>query len=1040
MRGLSLDGLGIAAGAAFFGLAIFIGPMLGGGSDHAQDLAGIANDNPFADERWDGEWEHRPSIERDLRYQLSERAKSIDNFVSAQRAETSPILAQADGAPKPPEQPFLRIETEQHSARLTKIDVAPEHGFMISGGFDKAVRVWSLPKGKGSSFELLRVLRPPISDGEGGKIYAVSISPDGETIAAGGWTWGDTDSVFLFDRSSGRLIRELPNVPEVIQALEFSDDGQFLAAALGGRQGVRIWNTSDWSPVVVAPGDYRDQVYGLSFGPDGRLATGSTDGAVRVYSSDFQTVGKKENAVDGAHILGVAFSPDGTKVAASSGQHPQATVLDSQTLEELYRPDVSDLPRRERFEMSKVTWSPDSTQLMIAGQADLRDDMNFIRVYEDAGRGPFVNHSVSRDNIAAIVATEEGVYYGAMDPIFGLVDYDGTIIAQKGTPLIDVRGSPYQVANNLMSLRIADDAMTVSLPYNFKKQLFWRFSVDTRRMETLDVELETLNLPKTTGLNLDGWINGFVPTLDGEPLSFTRDDMARVLAIAPDESAFILGTDFYIIVYEKDGKVRWRKPGPGVGWKVNISADGAIAVVHFGDGTVRWYDMRNGDELLALFVTNEPENPRWVAWTPSGYYDASPGAEDLIGWHINQGADQEALFFPASRFRDLYYRPEIIRNVLKTRTVEDPPSREKLLAAAPPIITILGERVLDNGDVIVDYEARTIFGEEIELEVYVDDAKLDLAGARYAVAPAERQSLTVPRGGCARNLSFVVKTADGRRSEAETITRGGAAISTNCAEQDDQKPNLHALIIGVSDYARNSLDLDFAHQDAEDFAKLLEAQEGNAFEKVTITTLVDGDATKGAIEDALAAMQDNVDVTSNDATVFFFAGHGVKRSQGGNALFFLPHNADMSRLASTAVNQTRFVEAVTSRVGRKFIFLDACFSNFGEQSGLGLFDMQGIANTLGGSDIRAEVFSSSTGDQVSFEHEDWENGAFTEALLEGLQGGADYTGDDNVTNDELNLFVKSRVRSMVREKHGAVQTPTYTAAGSIEFPLAHVYE
>ena len=57
---------------------------------------------------------------------------------------------------------------------------------------------------------------------------------------------------------------------------------------------------------------------------------------------------------------------------------------------------------------------------------------------------------------------------------------------------------------------------------------------------------------------------------------------------------------------------------------------------------------------------------RWVAWTPAGYYMASPGGEDLIGWHLNRGWDQLADFFPASRFSARFNRPDIVQLVLKT--------------------------------------------------------------------------------------------------------------------------------------------------------------------------------------------------------------------------------------------------------------------------------------------------------------------------------------------------------------------------------------
>jgi len=58
---------------------------------------------------------------------------------------------------------------------------------------------------------------------------------------------------------------------------------------------------------------------------------------------------------------------------------------------------------------------------------------------------------------------------------------------------------------------------------------------------------------------------------------------------------------------------------------VNISSNGKLAVAAFGDGTIRWYRMSEGKELLALFPHGDRK--RWVMWTPSGYYDTSPGGE-----------------------------------------------------------------------------------------------------------------------------------------------------------------------------------------------------------------------------------------------------------------------------------------------------------------------------------------------------------------------------------------------------------------------------
>ena len=95
-----------------------------------------------------------------------------------------------------------------------------------------------------------------------------------------------------------------------------------------------------------------------------------------------------------------------------------------------------------------------------------------------------------------------------------------------------------------------------------------------------------------------------------------------------------------------------------------------------------------------MFV--EPQSRKWVAWTPSGYYMASAGGEDLIGWHVNRGWTQEADFFPASQFRAQYNRPDIIKLVLKTKdeaeavrranaTAQRGPAKP-VAAALPPVV------------------------------------------------------------------------------------------------------------------------------------------------------------------------------------------------------------------------------------------------------------------------------------------------------------------------------------------------------------------
>src|SRR6202035_748576 len=88
-----------------------------------------------------------------------------------------------DGSPELPTEPMLRIETGKHGALISRIERDAANRFAVTASSEKTVRVWSLPDGR-----LMRVLRLPSDQGNIGKAYAVAISPDGTTVAAGGWT------------------------------------------------------------------------------------------------------------------------------------------------------------------------------------------------------------------------------------------------------------------------------------------------------------------------------------------------------------------------------------------------------------------------------------------------------------------------------------------------------------------------------------------------------------------------------------------------------------------------------------------------------------------------------------------------------------------------------------------------------------------------------------------------------------------------------------------------------------------------------------
>lgn len=153
--------------------------------------------------------------------------------------------------------------------------------------------------------------------GHGSRVDAAAFSPDGRTLAT-----GSTDrTVKLWDVATGQLQATLPAHPAPVRDLVFSRDGRSLTTIafgqlLEGKRVVTIWDLNTREP-RLPPREYAARSWALS--PDGLTLATASDGPLPEITLRDLVTGQRRllQGVRGT-VFVLKFSPDGQQLAVHS--------------------------------------------------------------------------------------------------------------------------------------------------------------------------------------------------------------------------------------------------------------------------------------------------------------------------------------------------------------------------------------------------------------------------------------------------------------------------------------------------------------------------------------------------------------------------------------------------------------------------------------------------------------------------------------------------------------------------------------------------
>jgi hypothetical protein len=259
----------------------------------------------------------------------------------------------------------------------------------------------------------------------------------------------------------------------------------------------------------------------------------------------------------------------------------------------------------------------------------------------------------------------------------------------------------------------------------------------------------------------------------------------------------------------------------------------------------------------------------------------------------------------------------------------------------------------------------------------------------------------------------------------ETIGKSGVDIDIPMSKQVE---NRFAIVIGNEDYSsfQRTLNIeqnvDYAENDATVFKKYclntLGVKEGN------MHFLLNATAGQMSQEiDLLTKILSKLDSASE--LIVYYAGHGYP-DELTKVPYLIPVDVSASNLSSAIKLDDLYQKLANTNASKITIFLDACFTGGGRNSGLVASRGIKVKPKQGSLNGNIVVFSASSEDQSSLPYHDEGHGVFTYFLLKKFQ-----ETQGNVTLGELSEYLEKNVSIQSLRVNQKEQDPTVNTSQKV---------
>jgi WD40 repeat protein len=963
--------------------------------------------------------------------------------------------------------PFLVLNTGVHEAAINAMARLADGG-IVTASDDKTARIWR-PDGS----DALGVLYPPIGPRDDGALYAVAASTKVIAVAGRIPTAQGGYGIGFYSTQDFRSLGLFGGLPSAVLTMKMSPAGDLLAVGLDGG-GLRVFDLKKLT-VALEDTDYPGKITGLDFDPSGRLAVAADDAKIRLYDGALHQL-PPMTLHAGARAYGIAFSPDGSRLAAGDRERPVVHLFDART----GRPE-RDLEGAagKTGSFNVVAFAADGSTVFGAGSYLDAAGVLEIRRWSLNG-GAAIDIPVAHDLVTSLLPNGSGVVFATAEPVLGFVDAQNQVHMAQSPRHIEFHDRA------ATSIRLSRTGAGIEITMAHGRSL--AIDLSTRTFLHSGAASQDFAPPAASayGMTVTDWRDSHTPRVNGENLALEPAETARAAAVSP--AGAVVGTDFFVRFVGKNG-TGWKVAADSPVWAVHASADGRLVVACFGDGTIHWYDAADGRELIALFI--DPATERFVAWTPAGYFDhdhrtdGNPDGRTLIGYRMNEPSGHTSDFVSIGQLYPTWFRPDLVglsfrddsnaRHQMDEQEEHAAKVGDVLRDGLPPKVTLLDACAVDSmtatgctGARAIDLpRARAADPPAVTAPVLLVRYKVDYQGndpgrvvprlndavfnaglkveSTAAHSRIEHALIPLARGLNVVDLASVsgsgaIEAASGASPEIRLVRSVETQENAQNAAVPVPRGRMFVLTVGVSKLANPAWDLANPANDATALADLLGQDKGHLFAGVSAKTLTDAAATKANIIDALKDIAGKA--TPDDVVVIFLAGHG--RTVDGH-YYFAPsdlggHDAALMAQVNAAKTDDTFDKAVDAvfraeglgqdemlpliqgmQATRIAFLLDTCYSaTLADANAVLRHDVNDtVTNRIGHASGRfvlsgsfTEAFDSAAGADAKVGEEG--HGLFTSYLLRALQGDAGTDDNGRIDIYKLATFTQQHVEAASR--------------------------